>query len=80
MTYVTPLDGAFTKPVRSNCLAGMLDESSIGPRSRLLRRAVDNESKALVSYDEREIPFDLLVTVPVNMGADFVAVAASATS
>ena len=27
----------------------------------------------LVSYDEREVPFDLLVTVPLNMGADFVA-------
>ena len=26
-----------------------------------------------MSYDEREIPFDLLVTVPLNMGADFVA-------
>jgi sulfide:quinone oxidoreductase len=26
-----------------------------------------------VSFDEREIPFDLLVTVPLNMGADFVA-------
>ena len=25
------------------------------------------------SYDEREVPFDLLVTVPLNMGADFVA-------
>jgi sulfide:quinone oxidoreductase len=33
---------------------------------------VDNESKAIVSFDEREIPFDLLVTVPLNMGADFV--------
>ena len=26
----------------------------------------------LVSYEEREIPFDLLVTVPLNMGADYV--------
>jgi sulfide:quinone oxidoreductase len=34
---------------------------------------IDVENKALVSYDEREIPFDLLVTVPLNMGADFVA-------
>jgi sulfide:quinone oxidoreductase len=34
---------------------------------------VDNEKKALVSYDEREVPFDLLVTIPLNMGADFVA-------
>jgi sulfide:quinone oxidoreductase len=33
---------------------------------------IDNEKKALVSYDEREVPFDLLVTVPLNMGADFV--------
>ena len=30
-------------------------------------------AKVLVSYDEREVPFDLLVTVPLNMGADFVA-------
>ena len=34
--------------------------------------SIDDERKALVSYDEREIPFDLLVTVPLNMGADFV--------
>ena len=27
----------------------------------------------IVSYDEREIPFDILVTVPLNMGADYVA-------
>jgi sulfide:quinone oxidoreductase len=35
--------------------------------------SIDNDRKMLVSYDEREIPFDLLVTVPLNMGADFVA-------
>ena len=33
---------------------------------------VDTDRNMLVSYDEREIPYDLLVTVPVNMGADFV--------
>jgi sulfide:quinone oxidoreductase len=26
-----------------------------------------------VSYDEREVPYDLLVTIPLNMGADYVA-------
>ena len=30
------------------------------------------EDTTLVSYDGREVPFDLLVTVPLNMGADFV--------
>jgi sulfide:quinone oxidoreductase len=34
--------------------------------------AVDGDRKVLISYDEREVPYDLLVTVPVNMGADFV--------
>ena len=34
---------------------------------------VDEETKTLVSYDEREVPFDLLVTIPLNMGADYVA-------
>ena len=26
-----------------------------------------------MSYDERRVPFDLLVTIPLNMGADYVA-------
>jgi sulfide:quinone oxidoreductase len=34
---------------------------------------VDNETRTLVSMDEREVPFDLLVTIPLNMGADYVA-------
>ena len=41
---------------------------------------IDERQDALVSYDEREVPFDLLVTVPLNMGADFVARSGSATS
>jgi sulfide:quinone oxidoreductase len=34
---------------------------------------VDGEAGTIVSMDEREVPFDLLVTVPLNMGADFIA-------
>jgi len=33
---------------------------------------IDAEPKVLMSYDDREIAFDLLVTVPLNAGADFV--------
>ena len=35
--------------------------------------SVDTEDKKLVSYDEREIDYDLLVTIPLNMGADVIA-------
>jgi sulfide:quinone oxidoreductase len=73
ITYVTPLDGAFTKPVASQHLGGMLDERKIEVETDFYIESVDNENKTIVSYDEREIPFDLLVTVPLNMGADFVA-------
>ncbi|MDH3308070.1 MAG: NAD(P)/FAD-dependent oxidoreductase, partial [Acidimicrobiia bacterium] len=73
ITYVTPLPGAFTKPVASRSLGGMLDERKVALESDFMIERVDAEAKTIVSYDEREIPFDLLVTVPLNMGADFVA-------
>ena len=72
LVFVTPLDGAFTKPVASAQLGGMLDERKVLVETDFLVERIDPERKVLVSYDEREIPFDLLVTVPLNMGADFV--------
>ncbi len=73
LVYVTPLSGAFTKPIASAHLGSMLDERKIAVESDFLIERIDNERKCLVSFDEREIPFDLLVTVPLNMGAEFVA-------
>ena len=34
---------------------------------------VDGADGRLVSWDEREIPFDLLVTIPLHGGAAFIA-------
>ena len=73
ITYVTPLPGAFTKPIASSLLGGMLDERKVDVEPDFMVERVDPETKTLISYDEREVPFDLLVTVPLNMGADFVA-------
>ena len=73
LVYVTPLDGAFTRPVASARLGGMLAERKIDLVTDFMVERVDPDRKVLVSYDEREVAFDLLVTVPVNMGADFVA-------
>ena len=71
LTYVTPLPGAFTKPVASAHLGGMLEARRIGLETDFLLERV--RDRTLVSYDQREVPFDLLVTVPLNMGADYVA-------
>ena len=73
ITYVTPLEGAFTKPVASRHLGGMLAERNIAIEGDFVIDRVDPDRKTLVSMDEREVPFDLLVTVPLNRGADFVA-------
>ena len=34
---------------------------------------IDQERKVIVSFDEREVAYDQLVTIPLNMGADYVA-------
>lgn len=73
IVYVTPLEGAFTKPVCSKHLGWMLDERKITLEPDFVIEHIDAETKTMVSMDEREIPFDLLVTIPVNMGADFIA-------
>ncbi len=73
LTYVTPLEGAFTKPVASRELGAMLDAKKITIEPDFYLERVDAEAKKLISYDEREVEYDLLVTIPLNFGADFVA-------
>ena len=73
ITYATPLPGAFTKPVAARYLGTMLEDRGIHLEPDFVVESVDGDARLLTSFDEREIPFDLLVTVPVNMGADFVA-------
>jgi len=72
LTYVTPLDGAFTKPVASQHLGGMLAERGIELVTEFNTGEVDGAVGRLVSYDEREVPFDLAVIVPLHSGASYV--------
>jgi sulfide:quinone oxidoreductase len=73
IVYATPLPGAFTKPVASARLGHLLDERKILVEPDFMVESIDGEAQTLVSYDGRELSYDLLVTVPLNMGADFVA-------
>jgi sulfide:quinone oxidoreductase len=68
ITYVTPLSGAFTKPRAAKVLGGMLEDKNIEIVPDFYVERIDNEKKELVSYDERRVPFDVLVTVPVHKG------------
>jgi sulfide:quinone oxidoreductase len=72
ITYATPLDGAFTKPIASEALSAMLAERNITVEAQFNTGEVDGEGGRLISYDEREIPFDLAVVVPLHGGAEYV--------
>jgi sulfide:quinone oxidoreductase len=72
LIYATPLDGAFTKPIASERLAGLLEAKRIILETEFATGRVDGESGRLLSWDEREIPFDLLVTIPLHGGAAFI--------
>jgi sulfide:quinone oxidoreductase len=66
--YVTPLSGAFTKPKATAMLNKLMDEKHINVIPDFYLQRVDNDRKVLISYDEKEVPFDLLVSIPVNKG------------
>ncbi|WP_068403301.1 type III sulfide quinone reductase, selenoprotein subtype [Kribbia dieselivorans] len=72
ITYVTPLDGAFTKPVSSKAFGSLLTDRSVRLAADFTVERIDNEKQQLIGYDGRALPFDLLVTIPPHTGAQFV--------
>lgn len=76
LTYVTPLDAAFTKPVAARALAGLLAEKGVELVTEFNTGTVygadGDPGRRLVSFDGREVPFDLAVVVPLHGGAAYV--------
>ena len=72
ITYVTPLDGAFTKPVASAALGGLLEEKGVNLITEFNTGEVDGPGGHLIAYDGRDVPFDLAVVIPLHSGAQYV--------
>jgi sulfide:quinone oxidoreductase len=68
ISYVTPMSGAFTKQRASKMLGDLLENKNIQIIPDFYLERVDEDRKMLISYDEREVPFDCLVTVPIHKG------------
>jgi len=66
------MDSVFTKPIAAKHLGQVLEKKNVLVEPDFYVESVDTERKVLVSYDERELPYDLLVSVPVNMGAEVI--------
>jgi sulfide:quinone oxidoreductase len=72
ITYVTSLDGAFTKATCNRELSGLLADKGIELVTEFNTGRVDGEAGKLVSFDGREVEFDLAVVVPLHGGAPFI--------
>ena len=73
LTYATPLPGAFTKPIASRHLGDILERKSIKVVPDFLIERVDPDARRIVSYDEQSLEYDLLISVPLNMGDEVIA-------
>ena len=72
IVYATPLPGAFTKPRASSILGNILDEKGIHLEADFNIGSVDSGTNKILSWDDREIAYDLFVTVPTNMGSEVI--------
>lgn len=72
LVYATPLDGAFTKPRASAMLGHLLEDKGIKVEPSFALESVDGAAKTLKAYDEREVAYDLLVSVPLHKGSTIV--------
>lgn len=70
ITLVTPLTGAFTKPVCNEVLTDILVEKGIHVIPDAPLQSVTD--KALYCPDGNQVPFDLLVTIPPHEGSDLI--------
>ncbi|MGB1037109.1 MAG: type III sulfide quinone reductase, selenoprotein subtype [Bacteroidia bacterium] len=72
LTFVTPMDGAFTKPQAAKELNYLLEQKNIKIVPNFNIERVDGENKKIIDYAEKEVEYDLLVTVPTNMGDEMI--------
>lgn len=69
---VTPLSAAFTKPVAAGILGKICDEKNIKVTPNYQIAQVDAANKVIKSYGDQEVPYDLLIAIPPNFGAQII--------
>jgi sulfide:quinone oxidoreductase len=72
LIFATPLPGAFTRPIASRHLGDILEEKGVRIVPEFLVERVDPDARRIIAYDEQDLEYDLLVTIPLNMGDEMV--------
>lgn len=73
LIYATPLSSAFTKPIAAKHIGDILEQKNIQVVPDFVVEHVDPDAKKLVHYDESEVEYDLLVTIPLHKGDEVIA-------
>lgn len=69
---VTPLDGAFTKPIASKILSSIAEKKNIKIVPNFSIESVNADKKTIHSYDHVSLDYDLLCAIPPNLGPDVI--------
>ena len=73
IVFATPLDAAFTKPRAAAELGALMDQKNIHIETNFNVAKVAGEAKQLEGYGGRVLDYDLLVTVPLHAGSEWIA-------
>ena len=69
---VTPVSGAFTKPIASRILGEIAVQKNIKVTPNWDIAQVNAEEKTIESHKGEKVPYDLLISIPPNFGAQFI--------
>ncbi len=73
LVYATPLAEVFSKPAVVPVFTKVMKEKNILVESDFHAMEVEPEKRILRTFDKRELDYDLLVTIPTNMGYPVIA-------
>ena len=72
LEFATPLSGAFTRPISSRYLGEIVAQKNIRILPDFQLASVDSTAKTITAYDGKSTGYDLLVTIPTNMGSPLI--------
>lgn len=72
LVFATPLEAAFTKPQAARQLGHLLEQKNIRVENNFVVSKVDGERKILSDFGGQTLEYDLLVTVPVHSGSEWI--------
>lgn len=70
--FVTPLGGVFTKPIAAKVMGDFMEQRDIKVTTSWDIAQVNGEEKTIESHKGDKIPYDLLVSIPPNFGAQWI--------